>query len=444
MNAVRSWRLGSVGLSALVRVGTFPVTALATFLTTSLVIGHAGAAGYAAIAVVITLSQLVPYADLGIGAGVINAISMSEVDDPIRTKAVASAIRVMLVSMILVSSLGLLGMTFFSWSEVLSLENSGLARLDTVTALVIVIFAATIPMGIGQRVLLALMMNPIAIVVNSLGPILSLLGTAVIVGMGLSPELLVFPPVVGGLISSFVSLWIATKRIRFRWLTVFQYRKFHLPGLLSQGMWYLMISVVSAFAFQWGRIVLASRGTLDQVATYSIAMQFYAPLWSFFIAAGTSLWPIFARNRSRNESNSALLLRMVLYFAGAGLVCLIGLMLFGPWLAGVISHSAVEASAMIFLGCGLLIIVQSVQLVLGVSLTSPRDLRFQALWGIPMAASVIGATWLFVPALGAITPFLAAGVGVLLFQVFPNVFRVRANSRSLRDTTANPELETVA
>ncbi|MDY7557698.1 hypothetical protein [Cryobacterium sp. 10C3] len=136
---------------------------------------------------------MVPYADLGIGAGVINAISMSEVDDPIRTKAVASAIRVMLVSMIIVSSLGLLGMTFFSWSEVLSLENSGLGRLDTVTALVIVIFAATIPMGIGQRVLLALMMNPIAIVVNSLGPILSLLGTAVIVGMGLSPELLVFP-----------------------------------------------------------------------------------------------------------------------------------------------------------------------------------------------------------------------------------------------------------
>lgn len=443
MNARRSGSVGTVGLSALVRVGTFPITAIATFLTTSLIIGHAGAAGYAAIAVIITLSQLVPYADLGIGAGVINAISMSEADDPIRIKAIASATRVLLTSMVIVASVGILGMTVFSWSKVLSLENAGLANVDAVTVLVIVIFAVTLPMGIGQRVLLALMMNPVAIVINALGPVLSLLGTAGVAISGLPPELLVFPPVVGGLISAFVSVSIAAKRIHFRWLMVFQRRKFHLPGLLSQGLWYLMISVVSAFAFQWGRVILASRGSLDEVATYSIAMQFYAPLWSFFIAAGTSLWPIFARNRSKNESNSVLLIRMVLYFSGAGLFCLLGLVVLGPWLAGVISHSLVEAGVMIFMGCGALIIVQSVQLVLGVSLTAPRDLRFQALWGVPMAVAVIGSTWLFSPTLGATTPFLAAAVGVLVFQVFPNIFRVRANSRGVRESSVPVNFESV-
>ncbi|WP_281533924.1 lipopolysaccharide biosynthesis protein [Cryobacterium breve] len=351
--------------------------------------------------------------------------------------------RVLIVSMFVVSAIGALGATVFSWSDVLNLGNSGLANVDAVTGLVVIAFAVTIPLGVGQRVLLALLLNPVAIVVTALGPILSLAGTALIVWRGLPPELMVFPPVVGGLISAAVSVSIAMKRIGFRWITVFQYRQYHLPGLLSQGMWYLMISIVSAFAFQWGRVVLASRATLGDVATYSLAMQFYAPLWSFFIAAGTSLWPIFARSRSRNESSSKLLARMVSYFVGAAVLCLVGLVALGPWLASWISHSIVEAGALIFLGCGVLIIVQAVQLVLGVSLTSPRDLRFQALWGLPMAAVVVGATWVFAPIWGAITPFVSAAAGVLVFQVIPNIVRVRANSRRMREGMTVEQFATI-
>jgi O-antigen/teichoic acid export membrane protein len=194
-------------------------------------------------------------------------------------------------------------------------------------------------------------------------------------------------------------------------------------------MWYLTLSIASALAFQWGRIVLVSRGSLDQVATYSIAMQFYAPLWSFFIVAGTSLWPVFARGRALNESQSSILARMITYFVIAASGCVVGLVLFGPWLASLISHNAVRTNFLIFFSCGLLLVVQSVQLVLGVSLTSPRDLRFQALWAIPMAVAVTVTTWLTVPLLGGPAPFIAASSGVLLFQILPNIFRAASNER---------------
>jgi O-antigen/teichoic acid export membrane protein len=424
-------RLGVVGLSALVRIATFPVTALATFVSTSLIIGYAGASAYAAIMIVITLSQMVPYADLGIGAGVINTVSTSEDGDAIRIQAIASAMRILLLSMCVLAGLGVLGAFAFSWSDVLSLGGAGLRQMDPITGLVIVLFAMTIPLGMGQRILLALLMNPLAIAISAVLPILSLLGTLLIVGCDLPAELLVFPPVIAGFLAGFLALCVAFKRVGFHWPAILRRRQFRLSGLLTQGLWYLAISVVSAFAFQWGRVVVGTRGSLSEVATYSIAMQFYAPLWSFFIAAGTSLWPVFARQRARGASYATLLTRMITYFLVASVTSLIGLVSVGPWLASVLSHGLVETSPFLFVACGAMIVVQSVQLVLGVSLTSLRDLRFQALWGIPMAISVLVAIWLLVPTLGAAAPFVAAAGGVLLFQVIPSLLRVRRNEKRL-------------
>jgi O-antigen/teichoic acid export membrane protein len=331
-----------------------------------------------------------------------------------------------------VAGLGLLGIYVFSWTDVLSLEDAGLRHMDLLTGLVVVLFALTIPLGMGQRILLALLMSPLAIAISAVLPLLSLFGTLLVVGLSLPVELLVFPPVVAGLLAGLIALCVAFKRIGFQWSAVVRRRQFHLSGLLSQGLWYLVISIVSAFAFQWGRVVIGARGSLPEVASYSIAMQFYAPLWSFFIAAGTSLWPIFARQRSQGVSYVTLLTRMVTYFLIASTVCFIGLVSFGPWLAGVLSHGLVDSSPWLFAACGAMIVVQSVQLVLGVSLTALRDLRFQALWGLPMAVSVIGAIWLLVPVLGAATPFIAAAGGVLLFQVIPSLIRVRMNDKTLR------------
>lgn len=421
--------VGAVGLSAFVRVATFPITALATFLAASLTIGYAGVEGYAAIIVISTLAQLVPYADLGIGAGLINAISTASSEDPARLSATASAVRMLCLSAVILLVLGVAGMTLFSWSDFLNLEASGLPHLDLVTFLVVAVIAVMVPLGIGQRILVALAMNPSAVAITAIAPVFSLICTGLIVASNLPAVILVFPPAIGALLVAIVSMWLAARKLGFGWRMACDTRINRYPGLLSQGMWYLALSIASALSFQWGRVILATRGTLAEVASYSIAMQLYAPLWSFFIAAGTALWPVFAKNRALKLGQLPILRRMLVGFGLMSVVAAAGLLFAGPWLAGVISRGSIVSGPLLFASCGALIVAQSAQLVLGVSLTAPRDLRFQALWGIPMAAAIVGATWLLVPILGEISPFVASASGVLIFQVTPNIFRVLANER---------------
>lgn len=423
-------KLNSIGVSALVRIGTFPITAFATFATTSMMIGYSGALAYAALTVVMTLSQFAPYADLGIGAGVINSISTSRPGDPVRIKAAASAVRILIVSAGVVFVIGAVGAAVFSWTNVLNLQTSGIPDVNQATFLIITIFALAVPLGVGNRILVALSLNPLAIAIGTIVPVTGLIGTALIVHYELPIVFLAFPAALGGLLSSLIAVTIAFRKLEFPITAIFRRKETRLPGLISQGIWFLLLGACLAVAFQWGRVVLAGRGTLSDVASYSLANQFYSPLWSFFLAAGLSLWPILAGYRASNASQSSLLIRMSFYFVGAALISLAGLVVLGPWVASLISHNLVRVEDGVFVACGILICVQALQLVLGMSLTSGADLRFQALWSIPMALSVAGAMWLFAPFLGAMTPFLAAAAGVAIFQVVPNLLRISRNERS--------------
>lgn len=419
----------AVGLSAVVRVLTLPLTATATFGTTALVIGYAGPSGFAAVMVIATLAQLVPYTDLGIGAGVMNAVSSAEPGTTDRQRAVASAVRVLLLSAVAVAAVAIAIALTVGWPGLLGLDQSGLDHLDEATLATIILIALSIPLGLGQRVLTALLRNPTVVALSALTPIVALGATYLVVVFGLPPALLALAPPIGSLISAFIATILATRAIDFRFSSVFRVRTFRYAGLLSTGIWFLLVSMSSAFTFQWGRVILANRTLLDVVADYSIVMQMYSPIWSVFIVSGTALWPIFSRLRSEGVSARRLRWRMSILFAGAGLVATAFLVLLGPWVASLLSRGTVVPELVVFAACGIQITVQAFQYVIGMFLTSKEGLRFQAFWGAPMAATVLIGVWMLAPTFGAATPFACAAISQLLFRVIPNVVRAQREDR---------------
>ena len=414
----------SVGASALVRFATFPITALATLATTSLVIGYTGSVGYAAIAVISTIVQMLPFADLGIGAGVINAVSEAPPNGDERQRAFASGFRILLISGVTVAILGVVVACTVTWPTLLSVSDSGLDGLNAATVLVVLLLSLSIPLGVGQRVLTGLLRNPLVVGINSLLPIISLAATASVVILSLPPALLAAAPALGQVMSAAVATILASRSIAFRWSSLLHRREFRFPGLLRTGAWYLVVSITATLIYQFGRVLLASRTDLQVVAEYSIVLQLYTPIWSFFAVSGAALWPIFARHRASGSSSRSLTLRMITLFGLAGVVCLVGLMLWGGWFTAWLSHSKIHVSVSVLAACGIMIIVQAVQLVLGVFLTSDSGLRFQALWGIPLSMSVLAGIWIAAPYGGAAVPFIATAIGVTIFRIAPNSARV--------------------
>lgn len=413
-----------VALSSLIRIITFPITAVATLISTYLTIGYAGATTFAAIAIIATIQQLVPYTDLGIGSGVINAVSTSK-DDSNTLNAIASALRVLIVSAIIVLIGGTLLTSTISWKEVLHLGDSNIGNIQIAFLGMIAVIAISIPLGVGQRVLTGLLRNPLAVGIGAIAPIVGLVITFAIVFFKMPVTLLVFPATLGSLCSAAVATIVALRQVSFKVRYIIDFKKFRFPGLVRNGLWYMLIMIMSAFTLQYGRIILAARSDLSEVASFSLSIQMYAPLWSVFITAGTALWPIFARRRADKVDNQ---LRSVLitigYFVLAGVVCLIGLASLGPWAASILSKGLIHASPWLLASAGVLIVVQGAQLVLGVYLTSPTDFRFQALCGVVVAGSTVFGSWYLAPAMGASAPFFCAAISILLFNFIPCLIRL--------------------
>jgi len=420
--AARRTAVASAGL----RAATFPVTAISTFITTALVIAYTGPTQYGALMVVSTLSQLIPFADLGIGAGVINAVSGSRESG---RRAVAAGLRLLLISSILITSTALIVTCTIGWPQLLSVQNAGIPGFDLTAGLAVFIIGLSIPLGLGQRVLVALLKNPLAIALAATAPVVSLFGVVLIVVLHLPAAFLAITTVVGSSVAAALMFVVSMKKLSFSLSDVWRVRSVRYPGLLTIGIWYLILSVCSALIFQSGRVVLAHTGSPSDLADYSIVMQFYMPIWSFILAAGTGIWPIFAKRRNLGEDASRIRSRITLLLASSGAASGLMLIAFGPLLAHFISGGLLQPDWPVFVSAGILLLVQSVQLVQGVYMTSAAGIRFQACWSVPLAVLTPLAVFSIAPEVGAVAPFAAASAGVVALQILPNIFFIRHSER---------------
>ncbi|WP_327015914.1 hypothetical protein [Cryobacterium sp. MP_3.1] len=383
-----------------------------------------------------TLSQLLPYADLGIGAGVMNAVSTSKNGDRDRIGAVASAIRWLIIPFAVLVVVGALGATLFSWSKLLGIEASQIEGLDWATAFALIFFAIGIPLGVGQRVLVGLSLNPLAVGLSSLVSIVTLVSTLVIVWTGSPIAALAVAPALGSLLSAGVACFVGLRLVQFKFSYIVRVREFRSPGLISQGISYLVLIAALAAALQGGRVLLAQASTLNEVASYSLMMQLYLPIWSFFSVGGIALWPIFAKLRmDPGARQMPAVAKMARYFSLAAVGGGLGIIFLGAWVADLISAGEIRLGPTLLVVCAAFLVVQAIQFVLGMALTSPADLRFQAVCAVPMSVVVITLISVTASQWGAVAPFLWAAVGVGLFQVLPNAIRIRWNDARQAQTT---------
>ncbi len=405
-------------------VGT-PVIAALGLVNTAIIVRETGEAVFGLVSLVATITLLLPFADLGIGATVLSASAQltGPSRDPNAANVIRRGYRVLFVVAGVLVLVALCIMALDRWATIVGFSSGPDDRWAITVAACI--FALTIPAGLGVRILIGIDRNPLATLVLMSCPVFAL-----------GVTLFLYICDVGG-------IWYAVSSLTglLMGLTVGTVLGLRLSGLgwsacarvspssggsrlLAGSMWLFLVGVGLPVGLQTGRVLLAHLSTPAGLSTYALMAQIYAVCWSVLSTAGLAYWPVFVKRRAATEETVRMWWRVTGAFAGIAVVAAVGMALIGPWAATVLSGGQIEVSAALALAFGVLLVGQAVHLPANVLLTRPNEARWQALWTLAMAAISIGLGWLAAERFGAAGVVYAAALGIFVAQVLPDLLWV--------------------
>jgi len=419
-----TWR--GIGISAGARFLVMPLTAVLGIVATRLILDNYGQAAYVQYGLVVGLASLLPFADLGLSAVVMNSVAESpDVHDDARLQRIfLTALRLLLVSGAVIILVAAVLTRLGVWPQLLGqglMPSSG-----PVAGACLALVGLALPLGIGQRILTGLGKNHLTIIVSGAQSPLVLLTIWVLVMLGLPAGrvLALFPYLALLVLAGVLTVW-AARLVRPTFARaarrIFSRDRGDKVGHVAWPM--LVLMVATPLAMQTDRIVLSHVSTLTDLAEYSLAAQMFVPIWGLTNAAGMALWPVFARDRARGAETSPTSFALV--FAGIACTAALGISIASPLLARLASGGDITISWQVLLAFSALQVFQAAKYPFGVYLTDGPGLRFQVWMVLAMLPVNLGLSVVLAHALGAVGPVIGSAIGVLVFQLLANWWYAR-------------------
>lgn len=440
----RSRMVTAVGSTAAAKVVVMGISGLLGIVTSRIIIENFGVAAYAQYGLLTALPALLPFADLGMGAVLINAVAAS--DDPRRDetlrRTIATTIRILTVSGLVVVAVSILISVLGLWPTLLGaglLPGGG-----SVAALVCgVIFGAALPLAIGPRLLIGLGRNALQVATQAVvAPIiLVLVGGTALLALPAESAIAVYS-FIASAACSILCLVLASRALRpqlGRALTEALHPKRY-PGVRTRSIaWPMLVQMIALpIAMQTDRLLLSHLTHGDELAQYNLASQLFNILLATIAASGIALWPIFARARADRTVTSPL--RPTLWFTVLGLAAALLLAVVSPLLVSFVSGGRITLDAWLIGGYVVFITLQAAKYPIGMYMTDARGLAFQV-WPILISVPLnLGLSWWLVGILGAGGPVVGTAVAVLLCQVIPNFWWVRRDLARRAAASPRPEV----
>jgi O-antigen/teichoic acid export membrane protein len=402
-----------------------PIVAVLGLANTAIVVRETGEAVFGLVSLVATITLLFPFADLGIGATVLNASAMltGPSRDPKAVDVVRRAYRVLFAVAGLLVSVALCIMALDGWGALVGFSSGPDDRWAITVAACI--FALTIPAGLGVRILIGIDRNPLATLVLMSCPAFGLGLTVLLFEMDVSGIWYAVSALGGLLIGQIVGTVLALRLSGLGWSAFARVSPSRDgPGLLAGSSWLFLVGVGLPVGLQTGRVLLAHLSTPAELSKYALMAQIYGVCWSVLSTAGLAYWPVFVKRRTATAETVRLWWRLTAGFAGIAAMATVAMVALGPWAASVLSGGRIEVSASLALAFGALLVGQAVHLPATVLLTRPDEARWQALWTLAMAAISIGLGCATAERFGAVGVVYASALGILAAQVIPDLLWV--------------------
>lgn len=417
-----------LGPTAITKFVVMGMTGLIGLFTTRLIIGHYGTQDYELYALVSTLPNLLPFADLGMAAVILNAVggSSNPRHDPEVRQAIVTAMRILTNSGLVITAVCVLLSILGLWPLVLGTDLRG---ADLMPLVCLAIFSAALPFTVGPRILIGMGRTTTQIASTAL--------TAPFIFVAIQLLARFAPPEAGRwlavttyLASStvvLVAFALAWRAIRPQLREVIKLvprrraypsvRAMHLAGPM------LLQSMVLPFAMQTDRLLLSHFTEGDELAQYSLAAQLFGVVIQTITATGVALWPVFARARTVGEIKSPG--RATVLFAFTGLGAALALTAILPWLWPFISHNRFAMTPWLIGGFIFFVTMEATKYPAGMYMTDEKGLKFQIIPVLLLVPINIGLSIALIGPLGAGGPVWGSALSVLACQVIPYHLYVR-------------------
>ena len=421
-----SW--SSVGTTAVAKVVVMGVSGLFGLVNTSLIIRHFGVDAFAQYGLLATFPTLMPFTDLGIGAVILNTVagSTDPAHDSTVRRTITTAVRVLLGSALVISTVGIVIMLLGAWPWLLGdklMEGGGLTA-----TVCLIIYAAALPLSVGQRVIIGLGRSTTQVISQGVvSPAMScFLLLAIVTGLGRGNAVSIYSYIANALVSviCIVVAWRATRPLfKGALRDVPRVRSVRGVRIVNTAGPQLLQSLAIPIAFQTDRLLLSHLGQSQALAEYNLANNLFNMLTQTVMAAGVAMWPMFARARADKRIESPF--KPAIVFSGGGFLLALALVAVTPWAARVMSHGKIVLPAALVWAFAAYVAVEAGKQPLGMYMTDPRGLQFQVVPVLVLVPMNLAISWALIGRYDAAGPILGSVISVILCQIIPYAWWVR-------------------
>src|SRR5215207_1819163 len=287
-------------MAAVSRAATLVISGIPTLVAWGLISKQLEASDFAGVALALSVPTVINFILPALGARIANSAAVGS--DAFH-KAVASSIRAnLVVGVSLVSVTGLVA-ALSDWNDLLGRSDSGSFPMDTALVSVSAVVAVWVVLLVGERVLIAQGRTSARVWASgATGPFTLGITLILLSWPHASPWMYALPVPLGMLLASLISVVLAVRlpELDARRALRMAVHYTHLTG--KGGSRQLTVTLILTEAAlvlsMWVvRPMLSIRGSDQDVAAISLAIQFAAPVFSLVGVLGQSVWPYYARYR---------------------------------------------------------------------------------------------------------------------------------------------------
>ena len=424
------------GTTAIVKV----FSALINLFTVPLTLHYLGSEQYGLWMAISSFMVLMNFADLGLGIGLLNAISKANGMENIRLAqiAVSSTFYMLLAISLVLLSCFLIIYPHIIWSEVLNARSAIAIRESGPTMFVLVmVFLINMPLGVVQRIQDGYQDGFKFQVWQIVGTIISLIGLLFCIYLKLGLPWLVLFFSSGQLIATFLNGYVLFYKQRISLRPRFKYFDFSTSKkLLNSGVIYFILILFTLIGNSSDNIVLAHTMGAASVAGYEIVKKiFLFSMFTQFIIQ--PLWPAFGEAIAKKDYNwaSRTLKKAMKLSILIGAIMSLPLLLFGKQIINLWVGPDLVPSWSLLLGFYFYILISNYGGVMSTFLNSGEMVKKQLIIvGLSSISSIFLKIFLSIY-FGVSGVIWATVIGYSIFYIIPtykissNYFKNKLNGR---------------
>lgn len=420
-------RYRRAGLTALASGIAKFISILAGLITIPLTLGYLGTERYGLWMTISSVMLIMGFADLGMGNGLMNAISEAHGNDDRQAALnyVSSGFFMLLGVAVLIVLAFILVYPFVSWPIVFNIQSKlAIGEAGPAIATFAVIFAINLPLGVVQRIQMGYQEGYQTNIYQCLGSIFALIAVLVVIYVKGGLAWLVLALAGGPAVASIIN-WIILFRFQHPWLrpkwgsaTSVAAKK-----ILHTGILFFVLQLAMAFAFASDNLVAAHILGPEAVTQYSVPMRMFSVLPMMIAMIMAPLWPAYSEAIARGDtewirktlSRSLGITFMIVAFPTVLLV------LFGGQILHFWVGPEITPSFILLAGLGLWTILYSVANSLAIFLNGVDIIRFQTFCAVFVAVGALIAKIFLAKIIGVPGIIWGTIIGYTCFAVIPYI-----------------------